>query len=107
MGMRCIIGLVLFLVLYFGTCSQLDDIVAGVLQLNDPNYSRAAAMSVGAGVVKKYHAVVAVVVGLVTLLGCALPSLLSGRSEAEAWSRYDRDVERGGAPRIRTLAIVL
>ncbi len=73
--MRCIAGLTLFVVLYFGSCKVLADVA-------------------GTAFVTKYHALVAVVVGLIALVACCLPTLLLKSCERnEAWRRYADDVE--------------
>jgi hypothetical protein len=64
--MRCFIGFVMFLVLYFGGCATLKAVV-----------TKASGPWVGAQAVTKYHAAVAVGAGIVSLHMCSLPTLLS------------------------------
>ena len=70
--MRCIAGFVLFVVLYFSSCFTLDGIVR-------KNSGRVAA----AEAIRKYHALVAVASGVVTLLCCSLPTLLARADHRE------------------------
>jgi hypothetical protein len=70
--MRCVLGFVLFVVLYFGSCAILDGIVR-------KTSGRAAAVEV----IRKYHALVAVGAGIVTLLCCSVPTLLERASRRE------------------------
>lgn len=81
--MRCVVGLVLFLVLYFGSCKMLKEAVT-------LRSGKAAATRV----LKTYHAPVAVVAGLVAIVGCSLPTLLMRMSERSEWREYD-DYQRG------------
>ena len=55
MGMRCMIGLVLFVVIYFGGCKLLGA-VAGAVAANDPRRSQWVAQEAGKKAMAKYHA---------------------------------------------------
>ena len=70
--MRCVLGLVLFVVLYFGSCTILAEIV-------NKTSGRAAKIEA----LRKYHALVAVGAGVVTLLCCSVPTLLERASRRE------------------------
>ena len=70
--MRCVLGFVLFVLLYFGSCTTLGEIVR-------QNSGPAAEVEV----LRKYHALVAVGVGVVTLLCCSVPTLLERASRSE------------------------
>ncbi len=95
--MRCIVGLVLFLFLYFGSCKLLREIAGAMAVANDPAHSQRVGRAVGARAVKKYHALVAVGAGAVAFLSFSLPVLLvrsSERNEESAWHRYAEDLDR-------------
>ncbi|MCE5267331.1 MAG: hypothetical protein LLG00_05545 [Planctomycetaceae bacterium] len=77
--MRCIVGLVLFVVLYVGSCGLLGKVVADWALRNGQAYSQRDAIQAGHRAIRKYHPHVAVGVGLVTLLICAAPTLLAKR----------------------------
>ncbi|HVU85727.1 MAG TPA: hypothetical protein VHD36_00275 [Pirellulales bacterium] len=81
--MRCIAGVVLFVVLYFGSCWLLGEAVRITTIRNDPRHSAWAGQSAKAAVLKKYHALVAVGAGLVSIAGCALPTILANRRHDE------------------------
>jgi len=66
--MRCIIGLVLFVVLYLGSCALLGEAVTAMTLRSGQAYSQKAAKLAGTEAVRKYHALVAVGAGAVTLL---------------------------------------
>ncbi len=72
--MRCLIGFVMFVVLYFGSCKALEEASRQMALSNghSPSVSRVAASKV----VTKYHSVVAVVVGLFVLFACCLPTIM-------------------------------
>ena len=82
--MRCLLGFVMFVVLYFGSCSVLGEVVAAMTLKSGQGYSERGAQKVGKEFVYKYHAVVAVATGIVTLLTCCLPTLAAKMSEREA-----------------------
>ncbi len=81
--MRCITGVALFLVLYFGSCWLLGEIVRTTAIRNDPRHSTWAGQSAKADVLKKYHALVAVGAGVASIAGCALPTVLANRRHDE------------------------
>lgn len=83
--MRCLIGLTLFLVLYFGGCKLLGEIVCASTIANDPRHSATTGRIAKVDFLKKYHALIAVGAGSVALLGCGLPTLLAGRAPREPW----------------------
>jgi hypothetical protein len=70
--MRCVLGFVLFVVLYFGSCTILGGIVR-----------KTSGRAAEADVLRQYHALVAVGAGVVTLLGCSVPTLLERASRRE------------------------
>ena len=70
--MRCVAGFVLLVVLYFCSCIMLDGIV------RKTSGQRAAAEAL-----RKYHALVAVGAGVVTLFACSVPTLLARASRSE------------------------
>lgn len=70
--MRCLVGLVLFVALYFGSCTLLQKIVY-------KTSGRAAA----AEVLRKYHALVAVGVGVFTIFCCSVPTLLAKAAQRD------------------------
>jgi hypothetical protein len=80
---RCIAGIVLFLVLYFGSCWFLGEVVRATTIRNDPRHSASAGQRAKADVLKRYHALVAVAAGIVTIAGCALPTTLANRRHDE------------------------
>jgi hypothetical protein len=81
--MRCIAGIVVFIVLYFGSCWLLGEMAQAVAIRNDPGHSVFAGRQAKADVLKRYHALVAVGAGTVTILGCALPTILASRRHEE------------------------
>lgn len=87
--MRCIVGIVLFLVLYFGSCNLLGEIVRTVAIRNNPQHSVSVGRAAQANALRKYHALVAVGAGAVTILGCSLPTLLMRKTEFDPWSEYE------------------
>jgi hypothetical protein len=72
--MRCIAGIVMFLVLYFSLCT----IIGGAAQQWYGPRTKAE-------VLRKYHAAVAVGCGVVTLFACALPSILAKHCKDDEW----------------------
>jgi hypothetical protein len=80
--MRCVLGFVLFVVLYFGSCTTLGEIVR-------KTSGRAAEVEV----LRKYHALVAVGAGIVTLFCCSVPTLLA-RASQRAFERLEADWNR-------------
>ncbi len=81
--MRCIAGLALFLALYVSSCT----ILGGVVRTN---YGGIA----GAEAVRKYHALVAVGAGAVSLAICVLPGILLKKSQ-QAELRYWEELDDG------------
>ena len=75
-------GFVLFVVLYFGSCIILGEIV----QKKSGRAAKAEAL-------RKYHALVAVGAGVVTLLCCSVPTLLEKASHWE-YERLEREWNR-------------
>ena len=92
--MRCVIGVVLFLVLYFGSCKLLGEITSARAIANNPRQSQRASRAAGAKVVTKYHALVAVGAGVVTIFACSLPWLLARMSRRNEWADYAREQSR-------------
>jgi len=92
--MRCLVGFTLFVVLYFGSCKLLGEAAGAIATAKDPHHSQRAGRAVAAQVVTKYHALVAVGVGVVVLLGCSLPTILARRSERAEWQSYGHAAER-------------
>lgn len=70
--MRCLVGLVLFVVLYLGSCSLLHKIV-----------SKTSGRAAAAEALRKYHALVAVGVGAFTLFCCSVPTLLAKAAQRD------------------------
>lgn len=88
--MRCFVGVILFLVLYFGSCHLLREGVAAMTFRSGQGYTQKESQRAGTQAVKKYHALVAVGTGLVALLACSLPSLLLKMSERQPeWQSFD------------------
>lgn len=81
--MRCLVGFVLFVVLYFGGCALLGKYVATNALQTGQVHSQKAAELAGRQVVKKYHPHLAVGVGLAVLLMCSVPSLLTKMSQRD------------------------
>ena len=76
--MRCVVGLVLFIVLYFGSCRVLSEAVT-------VRHGKATAQRV----LKTWHAPIAVAVGLITITGCTLPWLLMRMNERNKWREFE------------------
>ena len=70
--MRCVLGFVLFVVLYFGSCTILGEIV-----------HKTSGRAAKAEVLRKYHALVAVGAGIVTLFCCSVPTLLARAAQRD------------------------
>jgi hypothetical protein len=81
--MRCLAGVAVFLALYFGSCWLLGEIVRATVIARDPRHSVAAGQMAKANVLKEYHALVAIGAGAVSILGCALPTILANRRRDE------------------------
>jgi hypothetical protein len=96
--MRCVIGVVLFVVLYFGSCKLLGEIVSARSSANNPRQSQKAARSAGAKAVTKYHALVAVGAGAVSLLACSLPWLIGKMQQRDDWAAYAHSQSRLSMP---------
>jgi hypothetical protein len=89
--MRCIVGFVLFVVLYFGGLQVFGSIVTA--QALEEGYSQKAAKRAGAKAVSKYHAVWAVGAGVLAIGACCVPSLLirmNEQSQRRAYEEYER-----------------
>ena len=83
--MRCVLGLALFLALYFGSCKLLGRVTREWAIANDARHSQWLGRAEEYRVLKKYHALVAVGAGAVSLLACGLPTLLTRRNSHEEW----------------------
>lgn len=70
--MRCVLGLVLFVVVYFGSCTILGGIVR-----------KTSGPAAQVEVLRKYHALIAVGAGVVSLFCCSVPTLLERASRRE------------------------
>jgi len=70
--MRCFVGFALFVVLYFGSCMLLGEVVR-----------KTSGRAAQAEVLRKYHALVAVGCGVVTLLCCSVPTLLARAAQSD------------------------
>ena len=72
--MRCVIAVVLFFPLYFGSCKALQEVSRQIALSNghSPSVSRVAA----AKIVTKYHPVVMVLVALFDIFAVSLPWLM-------------------------------
>lgn len=79
--MRCIIGIVLFIVLYFGSCNLLGEIVRVRTLASDPAHSQRLAQKARHEFLRVWHAPLAVGAGLVAIGVCALPSVLVRMNE--------------------------
>jgi hypothetical protein len=75
--MRCVAGFVLFVTLYFSSCIMLD----GIVRKTSGRVAAAEAL-------RKYHALIAVGAGVVTLLCCSVPTLLARASQSEFERQY-------------------
>jgi hypothetical protein len=80
-AMRCVAGFALFVILYFSSCT----ILRGAVERTSGPWAAADA-------VRKYHALVAVAAGAVSLTACVLPGVLLRKSreadlrDLEAWN---------------------
>ena len=81
--MRCLVGFVLFVVLYFGGYALLGQYVATNALQTGQVHSKMAAEMAGRHVVKKYHSHLAVGVGLTVLLVCSIPTVLVKMSQRD------------------------
>lgn len=91
--MRCVFGLVLCVVLCYCGLQTLGAVATAMAAADNPHLSQRAAEAAGWKVVEKYHAVVYVASGLITLAVCSLPTLLARRSgfnKDEAWRHLER-----------------
>jgi hypothetical protein len=75
--MRCVAGLALFVVLYFGSCT----ILSGIVRNSSGPWEAAEAL-------RKYHALVAVAAGAVSLGACMLPGYLLRKSQEAEWREW-------------------
>ena len=79
--MRCVLGFVLFVVLYFGSCTTLGEIVR-----------KTSGRAAEAEVLRKYPVrLVAVGAGVVSLFCCSVPTLLARASQSE----FERQMRNG------------
>jgi hypothetical protein len=74
--MRCVIGIILFFVLYHGSCKVLGEYVARTTGGSDRMCSSYRAQRVAAEAVHKWHPHLMVGAGLTAILLCSLPSML-------------------------------
>lgn len=91
--MRCIIGFVLFVVLYFGSCNFLGEVVKMQALANDPAQSQRRALKVRHEFLRKWHAAIAVGAGVAAIGACALPTILmrmNERAESERLAAMQR-----------------
>ena len=88
--MRCIIGLVLFLVLYFGSLKVLGEISTAVAMRNDPGMSQRR-RAIGNRTMSKYHAILAAGSLVIAIGGCALPTILLKRNERANWEQFGEE----------------
>ncbi len=72
--MRCIAGFALFVILYFSSCT----ILAGAARHYGGHANEVE-------VVRKYHALVAVGCGAVSLFLCYLPTLMAKKNNDDVW----------------------
>jgi hypothetical protein len=92
--MRCIVGVVLFLVLYFGGCAVLGGVAGAIAGANDPRHAKSVGRVAGANAVTKYHALVAVGAGTLSILCCCLPTLLVKMNERSEQRMYAEELQR-------------
>lgn len=95
--MRCIIGVVLFVILYFGSLAIGRQIV--VVRAANNGATAKTADRAGGRFVADYHAYLMAGSGLIALAGCALPTLLAPKgitSEAELYEREFRKYQAAG-----------
>jgi hypothetical protein len=92
--MRCVIGIVLFIVLYFGSCNLLGEVVKARALANDPARSERLAQRARYQFLQNWHAALATGAGLVAISACALPSVLVRMNELAERNRLDA-MERG------------
>lgn len=91
--MRCVIGIVLFIVLYFGSLNVVGEIVRARALANDPAHSQRLAQRARHEALRKWHAALATGAGIIAITVCALPTVLSRvaeRSEAERLAAMER-----------------
>jgi len=79
--MRCVIGIVLFIVLYFGSLNVVGEIVKARALANDPAHSQRLAQRARHEALRKWHAALAVGAGVVAITVCALPTVLARMNE--------------------------
>ena len=94
--MRCILGVVLFVALCYGGVQGLAAVASARASAASRGMSQRSAQIAGWKVASKYHALVYVVAGVISLAACCVPSLLSkhtGFSEEDEWRRH---IGRGG-----------
>jgi hypothetical protein len=100
--MRCIIGLVLFVVLCYGGIQWLKSYAAARELASDPSLSQRAAETAAWKVVKDYHAYVYVAAGVITIALCSLPKLLDKQGSLNAQGRWREEAERRAAERYQS-----
>jgi hypothetical protein len=91
--MRCVIGIVLFIVLYFGSCNLLGEVVRARALANDPAHSQRLAQRARHEALRVWHAPLAVGAGIVAIAVCALPTVLTRmneRAESERLAAMER-----------------
>ncbi len=91
--MRCVIGIVLFIVLYFGSCNLLGEVVRARTLAIDPAHSQPLAQQARAEALRVWHAPLAVTAGLMVIAVCSLPTVLTRmneRSESERLAAMER-----------------
>jgi len=92
--MRCVIGLVLFVVLCYAGIRTLDSVMTKRELANDPTMSQRAAETAAWETVKGYHAYVYAGAGLITLALCCLPKLLDRQGSFNEEGAWRREAER-------------
>lgn len=83
----------LFIVLYFGSCNLLGEVVRARALANDPAHSQRLAQRARAEALRVWHAPLAVAAGVVAIAVCALPAVLTRmneRSESERLAAMER-----------------
>jgi hypothetical protein len=82
--MRCLAGFALFVILYFSSCTILRGAV-----------DRASGPWAAADALRKYHALLAVAAGAVSLTACVLPGVLlrkSREADLREWRAWNDQV---------------
>jgi hypothetical protein len=89
--MRCVIGLVVFLVLYFGSLKLLSEFSTAIALRNDPGMSQRTARAIGNRTMQKYHAILMAGSLVIAIGGCALPTILLKRNERANWEQFGEE----------------